>query len=94
MGTIYSVACRDCLITRDLDKFYALLSSSCSRDEALLLEESIKRRYTFNAALLVSFMATHLGHNCTIFSEHDEELNRELSPYYQRTTEDINYWEQ
>lgn len=74
MGTCYYVACRDCKVVRDLDKFY-LMQAVENRAEALALAERIaSTAHSFRAALLVSFMAEHFGHHCTAFSEHDEKL--------------------
>lgn len=70
MGTIYSVACRDCRVVRNLDKFYTLREAK-SRAEALEMRKDIEKD-SFRAALLVSFMWEHSGHNCTVFNEHSE----------------------
>ena len=78
MGTIYSVTCHDCKVTRDLNKFYSAFPVA-TRDEALKYCERIKKD-SFRAGLLVSFMAEHQTHKCTFFSEHDMEWE-EYSPF-------------
>lgn len=103
MGTIYSVACRDCKITRDLDKFYAMSDTVDNRDDACRLAvyigdakyvdgETEAGSNSFRAALLISFMWKHKGHNCTVFNEHDDELSEELDPFYKKCKEDFDYW--
>ena len=93
MGTIYSVACRDCKLTRDLDKFYAMRVVA-DRKEALELSNYIAEpASSYRAALLVSFMWEHKGHNCTVFYEHDDDLNEELSPFYKNAkSDDRDFW--
>lgn len=60
MGVIYTVACRDCKVARDLDKFYACHAVD-GRESAKVLAHDIANlpRQNFAAALLVSFMAEH-----------------------------------
>lgn len=93
MGTVYSVACRDCKITRDLDKFRSLATTIETREEALALStELLHPGMCFRAALLTSFLWEHKGHNCTVFSGQDETLCEELDPFYGQTKADISYW--
>ena len=95
MGTIYYVGCRDCNVYRDLDKFYALRPGVNSRAKALSLCEEIKGSQSFRAALLVSFMADHLGHNCTTFSEHNADVCEEFDPDYTwENKESKRFWEE
>ncbi len=89
MGTLYYVACRDCKVTRELDKFYDLTPVE-NKKEAIELSERLD---TYRASLLVSFMAEHSGHNCTVFSEHSEKLVNELDPDFNDEMKlDGNYW--
>lgn len=64
MGVIYTVACRDCGVCRDVDKLRP--SRPDNRQEAL---EAAKELDAFRAALLIGFMAEHQGHNCTLFND-------------------------
>lgn len=93
MGTIYSVSCRDCKITRDLDKFYTLSEGFIitNRTKALAFAKEVAED-SFRAGLLMSFLEQHKGHNCTVFNEHDEKLTEELDPFYGNTTEDTDFW--
>ena len=94
MGTQYYVSCRDCKVTRDIDKFYELRDVE-TRAAALELGEAMQKPGpAFRAALLASFMWEHKGHNCTVFSEHDEALSVELDPFYEDNgfKEDKDYW--
>ena len=94
MGTIYSVSCRDCKVTRDLDKFYSMIAVE-TRDKAIELADRIKEFDSFRAALLVSFMWEHAGHNCTVFNEHDDDLSQQCDPFYREENgfrEDLNFW--
>ncbi len=94
MGTIYSVACKDCKVTRDLDKFYGARKVD-SREDALEYSKELEKNGAsgFRAGLLVSFMAEHQGHDCVFFSEHDSVME-ELEPYFDDNEykEDIDYW--
>lgn len=93
MGTIYSVGCRDCKITRNLNKFDSMRTAK-TRTEALDIANYIKDFDSFRAALLVSFMWDHKGHNCTIFNEHDDALSQELDPFENQhgVKYDNDYW--
>ena len=75
MGTEYYVACRDCKKVRGLDKFYAMTIPAHGRSDALALGDKLQKEgWSFRCALLTSFLWQHKGHNCTVFSEHDEEF--------------------
>lgn len=77
--TIYFVGCRDCHAVRDLHKFPELSWNSITREEAIHLADALKsERSSFQAALLVSFMARHSGHNVTTFCEHDYKICEEF----------------
>lgn len=92
MGTIYSVACRDCNVVRDLGKFYAM-ESITTRAEALALAQELQTPgYSFAAALLVSFMWEHTGHSCTVYNEHNDRLEDEFDTLYGTAKEDTDYW--
>ena len=71
MGTCYYVICRDCKVSRDLDKFYSMLQMVHNRCEALALASDMKGD-SFRSALLASFLYEHRGHNCTICSEYED----------------------
>ena len=79
MGTEYSITCKKCKVTRDLDKFYTPRSIS-NRKEAFNLGEDLANDQ-FRTALLISFLAEHEGHEVVFFSEHDE-CNSEYTPNY------------
>lgn len=82
MGVIYAVVCRDCQVQRNLDKFRLILSVAKSRGDALGLAKEVEGD-SFRAALLVSFMGEHLGHNCTVVSDVCDEM-----PF----AEDRDFW--
>jgi len=94
MGVIYSIACKDCKIVRDLDKFYAARSIE-SRAEAIEYGKEIAEHEgtCFRAALLVSFMAEHEGHDCVFFHE-GMTCEEDLEPFYDSNDfkEDFDYW--
>ncbi len=72
MSTDYFIGCMDCKIVRHLDSFYTMaLSDVKGREDALKLADELKKD-SFRSALLISFMYEHKGHNCTVFSEHDD----------------------
>lgn len=93
MGTIYSVSCRNCKVTRDLHKFYSMRTAA-NRAQALVIANEIKEQDSFSAALLASLMWEHKGHNCTVFNEHDETLSDELDPFENAhgVKEDQDFW--
>lgn len=86
MGTIYHVACKQCKIKRDLDKFYTLLQQPATRDEALEFADRIEVD-SFRSGLLVGFMGEHMGHECVILS--DLDWNEEYDDY----AEEIHFWD-
>ena len=99
MGTIYSVACKKCKVTRDLDKFYNNGDEEVeTRSEALKYSESIQENggTAFRAALLVSFMSKHAGHDCVFFSEFNVDVEESLDGTYDENdfTCDHNFWEE
>ena len=76
MGTTFYVACRDCKCARDLDKFSVLPIKADTRQQVLdLATELQKPQWSFRSALLLSFLWKHSGHNCTVFSEHDDDFS-------------------
>lgn len=91
MGTIYCISCRDCKVTRDLDKFYQAQPVT-NKAEASELAASITKD-SWRAALTVSFLAAHAGHHCVFFNEHHESLAAQLDPDYPNDFSwDTDYW--
>lgn len=91
MGTTYSIACKTCKITRDLDKFYVAETIE-TRNDALKLSKEIEKS-GFRSALAVSFLAEHKGHDCVFFDEHSKCVD-ELDPFFNSDyREDTDYWE-
>lgn len=88
MGTLYYVGCYDCMVYRDLDKFYDFCASAEDRAEAMELADNL---VTFRAALLVSFMGKHMGHKCTVFSEHDSAYY-DFDPDFDEKNIDHDFW--
>lgn len=89
MGVIYHVACKQCKVMRDLDKFYTALGNPQSRDEALEFADRIKDD-SFRAGLLVSFMGAHMGHECVL--SNDTHWNLEGIYDYEDYTEEDHFW--
>ncbi len=74
MGTEYYVACRDCKKVRGLGKFPALAFRAKSRSEVSTLTMALLiPNATYRFAMLTSFLWKHRGHNCTVFSDQDDE---------------------
>lgn len=93
MGIVYTVACRDCKVSRCLDKAVCVQEVK-DRNDALRLAEYIQTpKQAFRAALLVSFMAAHQGHNCTVFSDDMDWLAVDLDSMYGKTKADGEFWE-
>ena len=93
MGTIYSVACKECKVVRDLDKFYTPRKIT-DRADALQFSEEVKDD-SFRAGLLLSFMSEHRGHECVFFCEHDA-VSDELDPFENENgyKEDRDFWKE
>jgi len=93
MGVVYSVACRDCKVHRDLQKFYTLRPAQ-DRSEAIQLETDLQHNQ-YQAVLLVSFLAEHMGHNCTVFTDQFPHLSEELDPIFNKTMkfDDRDFWD-
>lgn len=93
MGVIYSIACRNCKVTRDLDKFKASEPQVKTRQDALDYVDVIQRE-SFRAALLVSFMVTHKNHDCVFFHE-QSGMDEELDPFENEYgfKQDTDYWD-
>lgn len=94
MGVSYSVACKTCKVTRDLDKFYNHGSGVETRKDALAHSEQISSD-SFRASLLVSFMSKHTGHECVFFSENSEVCSEKYDPFYNEQNnfkEDTDFW--
>ena len=66
MGTLYYVGCYDCMVFRDLDKFYMLSDDVETHADAVKLGDDLDghQGYIFRATLLISFMGKHSGHKC------------------------------
>ena len=93
MGVEYSVTCKDCKVTRNLDKFYtSSIYPVEDRKDAESFSNKIKDD-SFRAGLLVSFMAKHEGHNCVFFME-GNKVEEELDPNYENDyAEDTDFWQ-
>ena len=90
MGTEYYVGCYDCMVYRDLDKFYELSWDVYNRKGMIELATKLKSD-TFRLALLVSFMSKHRTHKCAVFNEHDSEYD-DFDPDYDEKNIDYDYW--
>jgi hypothetical protein len=74
MGQLFYIACTECKITRDLDKFYTLFhcleQKIKDKNEMIEFSEHVEKD-SFRSALLISFMAEHYGHKCVLTNEQD-----------------------
>lgn len=82
MGIIYHIACKQCKVKRDLNKFYTMFQNPQTREEALKFCERIEED-SFRAGLLVGFMGAHMGHECVILS--DSAWGNEYDDYKDET---------
>tara|TARA_R110002094_G_scaffold157781_1_gene144004 strand:+ start:1545 stop:1841 length:297 start_codon:yes stop_codon:yes gene_type:complete len=94
MGVIYSVACKECKVTRDLDKFYSSGFLEEEDRDSMLEFAKVVGEKPWRHALLTSFMYKHAGHECVFFWENmaceDELYPCEGENEY---SEDIDYWD-
>lgn len=86
MGACYAVACKQCKVKRDLDKFYLMFRDCSDRLQACDIEKSIAEIGLFRATLLATFMGKHMGHDCTIISDADWGNEFDDYPY------DHDFW--
>lgn len=92
MGVIYSVACKQCKVTRDLDKFYRHQTIETKTEAVEYTHRmSAEGDKGYRAALLVSFLSEHRGHNCVFFSENDD-CAAELDPDEGEYSEDTDFF--
>ena len=97
MGTIFYVGCRDCKVYRDLGKFYTAHTKCDNRKEAIGFSVDIEKKDSFRAALLISFMAQHEGHNCTFFNEMAWSSTSILSDFMDSmdgVKKDFDFWKE
>ena len=82
MGMIYSVACRDCKVKRDLDKLYIKYGYDVdTKNKAIQYHNDLKEGGRLGVAILVSFVSDHIGHSIVYFNEHWESLEDEFNEY-------------
>ncbi len=92
MGVIYSIACRKCMVVRDLDKLHKTYPDVTNRDAALFCAQEITKD-SFRAGLIISFMHEHKGHDCVMFDDtFDDDLEQELGEFSGNTKRDGNFW--
>lgn len=91
MGTMYYVGCRDCKVVRDLDKFYSMREVD-TRDDMEELAGVIESKDSYRAALLVSFMGEHRGHDCVAFTEHNDDICDEFRVGDRMLWEPKDWW--
>lgn len=93
MGVIYSVACKTCKVTRDLDKFYTSdIYPVETREQAMNYMMKVVKDH-FRSGLLISFMAKHKGHDCVFFNE-SSSCSEDLDPFWHANEykEDFDFW--
>lgn len=88
------IACKDCKVVRDLDKFYSLRVVK-NRGDALKYSE--ENDDSFREKLTLSFIKEHQAHNIIFFSENDECSYNDISTYPENNSnlykyEDYNFW--
>ena len=92
MGTIHSISCTKCKVTRDLDKLN-IATSVKNRLEATNHADMIAKN-SFRASLMISFMAEHKGHECVFFDEHSTCAS-ELDAFWDSNEykKDYDFWD-
>ena len=85
MGVIYTIACHDCKIKQNMDKWYGF-RQVINRKEALEKYHGIQTP-DFRAILAVSFLYKHNGHRIEVRndSKHDDCFESYLEP--------VDYWD-
>jgi len=96
MGIISYVACRQCKIVRDLDKYYSVDSEVENKEQMLAFSKDLGRD-AFRHALLISFIVKHSEHDCVFYTEYSS-LDEEFDTYQYKDgkvpeyTEDFDFW--
>jgi hypothetical protein len=86
VGVIYTIACHDCKVKQDMDKWYNFRPVD-SRAEALKAFEDIGADGAdFRAILAVSFLYKHNGHRISVMTDLDDD---ESTNGY---TEPVDFW--
>lgn len=87
MGNITYAVCHDCKIKRDLDKFYIKDHGVTDKASAELMAGKLyyHKKRSYQSALLISFMKTHHGHNCTISDD--------STGWCMNYADDFDYWQ-
>jgi hypothetical protein len=81
MGVCFRISCRDCKVTRDLDKMPILDVPANTRAEALALSEKIGMPgFAFRSTLLWKFLWDHMGHNLAFWNDTDDKAETEMDP--------------
>lgn len=88
MGVIYSIACKTCKTYRDLDKLDPWEADN--REEALEYARHIEETTAYRPAILIAFMAAHLGHDCTLIDDYHSKFDDFLEGY----EEEKGFWDE
>lgn len=83
MGTTYYVACLDCKVIEDLDKFWIRPEKAFkTRKDALEGMEDLINYGLYSLTIFAAFMSEHAEHKCQVFSEYDDAEFREILELY------------
>ena len=89
MGIIYNIVCHECKVYRYLDKLSPV--NIKTRNDAV---EYTNNKINIREALLVSFMQEHLGHECVLLNDMDnEESFFEIENDYEEDSQTSVVWE-
>lgn len=83
MGVIYTIACHDCKVKQDMDKWYTFFPVR-DRDEALHYFKN--GTCNFRHILAVSFLYNHNGHRIEVRTDADDE------DFAYDYAEPVDYW--
>jgi len=69
MGIQYQISCKDCKITRDLDKLRIAPPLDNRADMLFYSEELKSKEILFREALVLEFISKHISHNVIMFDD-------------------------
>ena len=81
MGIYYSVACRDCKVTRDLDKHYINHDGVETYEDAIKYADYFEGGLKFGTVLLLAFLVDHIGHSIVYYNEFHDDIEKEAFNY-------------
>jgi len=89
MGIVYSIACTQCKIIRDVGKMHGLSDDTNTLDK--MLDHPTMNPYAMT--LIATFLHDHFGHKVVFLNDYDDDLSNLYDPVFGSDyTADTDYW--